>query len=62
MSSMQTLWNAGYIHYEKWRFNYWSYTLKREFVDVKTMNMHQKTIVLFEKTMKIYSEAVIFSL
>ena len=35
---------------QKWQFSYWNYTLKREFIDVKTMNIHQKTMVFIEKT------------
>ena len=42
--------------------DYWRYTLKREFIDVQTINIHQKTIVYFEKTMKAYFKAVILSI
>ena len=34
----------------------------RPFIDVKTMNIHQKTVILIEKTMKAYSKTVILSL
>ena len=37
-------------------------TLKHEFIDVKTMNIHQKMVVLIEKTMETYSKAVILSI
>ena len=33
----------------KWRFNYWNYTLSRKFIDVKMMNIHQKTMFFFRK-------------
>ena len=41
---------------------YWRYTLNYAFIDVKTMNIHQKTIFFSKKTMKPYSEAVILSI
>ena len=34
----------------------------RPFIDVKMINMHQKTVILIEKMMKAYSKAVILSL
>ena len=45
-----------------WQFNYWNYTLRRKFIDVKTMNIHQRRVILIEKTVKAYSEEVILSL
>ena len=32
------------------------------FIDVKTMNIHQKIVIFFEKTMKSYFKAVILSI
>ena len=32
------------------------------FIDLKTMNIHQKMVILIEKTMKAYPKAVILSL
>ena len=37
----------------------WRYTLKREFINVKTINIHYKMVIFFEKMMKAYSKAVI---
>ena len=34
----------------------------RPFIDVKTMNIHQKMVIKIEKTMKAYFKAVILSL
>ena len=48
-----------------WEFNYWNYTLRRKFIDVKTMKSYSEgkmVILKNEKTMKSYSEAVILSL
>ena len=44
------------------QFSYWNYTLNWPFLDVKTMNIHQKTMILIKKTMEAYSKAVILSL
>ena len=51
-------------NYEKlaWQFNYWNYALNRPFIDVKTMNINQKMVILIEKMMKAYSKVVIVSL
>ena len=33
-----------------------------KFIDVKTMNIHQKMVIFIEKTMKTYPKVVILSL
>ena len=51
---------------KKWRFSYWGYALKRDFIDVYTPKNDEYTPendnFFFEKTMKAYFKAVILSI